>query len=54
MASAMTLLFDWGAALASSQSACTGAVLVEPDPVIGDWQLAPYGAACSLTGDLRR
>ena len=25
-----------------------------PDPVIGDWQLAPCGTACLLTGDLRR
>ncbi|MFZ2058198.1 MAG: hypothetical protein WAV54_12395 [Acidimicrobiales bacterium] len=50
----MALLCDRGAALASSQSACTGAVLVEPDPVFGDWQLAPYGAACLGTGGLRR
>jgi hypothetical protein len=24
---------------------------VEADPVIGDWQLAPCGTACLLTGD---
>ncbi len=42
MASAMALLCDWGAPLASSQSACTGAVLVDRTrySATGSWRRA--------------